>query len=428
MFWSWIRNLVASNSFVQQFTNHYYSHRSENVENAQGTPRMESTSNHSKNSSKDCPTAYSNISSNTNRSNQQQSSSNANNNSSNNANTNVSNNARTPSASPIPGNKRKQPDETTANKLKNKSAANHFDNGSGACLDNLRKLLNLNSEDEDQQPVDSFMLLGRSSSRPQSRPVESFNQTWQNWLADYRSMQQRGKQKLDQVKESLHQLKEYKREGSLEQPELSSRKMNATKAPPIISFESNENRIDQEASKLIKNKFMDKNLIDFGDSQWREQQQIREQVFEQIIGQAAGSQFSLSAVQNLIAQSDPIDKSAFNSTVFQQQFNSAALQNCKTNLSINSELMNQIKVSQAQSYHQQLNVCSGGTPVSSFRAQVKRSSYPSGLRTTALRIGPRLNRDKSRSRLVCLWLLRESAYLSYLPHALCSESCRRVCL
>ena len=436
MFWSWIRSLVANNSFVQQFTNHYYPHRSENVENAQGTPRMESSSNHSKNSPKDYSTANSNVSSSgTNRPGQplsgHQTSNNANINASGKANSRIIN-ANSPPV-PATGNKRKQAqDENTANKL-NKSTGNQFDSGSGACLDNLRKLLNLNNEDEDRQP-DTFMLLA-GRGRPTSKPAESF---YQDWLVQYRNMQQRGKQKLDQVKESLHQLKEYKREGSLEQPD--ARKTNSTrKAPLIIAFES-DSRGGQvsDGSKLIKNKFIDKSLIDFADPPWREQireqQQIREQVFEQIIGQSGSSQFSnqfnsqlanqfnsqfssqfnsqfaSSTVQNQIAESEPTDKPTFNPNAFVV----GTLPAGKANLSINSELMNQIKVSQAQSYHQQLNVCSGGTPVGSFRAQVKRSSYPSGLRTTALRIGPRLNRDKSRSRLVSLrrQLCCERTYLS----------------
>lgn len=323
--------------------------------------------------------------------------------------------------------------------------ANQFDSGSAACLDNLRKLLNLdNDEDENQQQPDDFLLLG-GRSRPPSGPTESFYQTW---LAEYRNMQARGKQKLDQVKESLNQLKEYKREASLEQPDASTsgckrvqhpaRKTAAASAAPIISL-SNDGRggpVDQssDGSKLIKNRFIDRNLIEFTDQKRsaREQQAIREQVFEQIIGQTS-SPFTSNTVQNLIAESNQSDKPvAFDPNAF--PFGPIGLQNAKTNLSINSELMNQIKVSQAQSYHQQLNVCSGGTPVCSFRAQVKRSSYPSGLRTTALRIGPRLNRDKSRSRLVpFLWCCkRESGGRAHLLSSRCSRnhcvtgSCTRI--
>ena len=405
MFWSWIRSLVTSNSFVQQFTNHYYPHRPENSENAQSTPRMGSSSNHSKDSSREQSTANTNVSGGRG----QPQTSNASSSGiarPNSRNASANSNPQTPTSAigSGTGNKRKQPDENNSQQLKSRPMANQFDNGSAACLDNLRKLLNLNNDetdDDQRQQPDGFLLLG---DRNRSGPTESFYQTW---LAEYRSMQARGKQKLDQVKESLNQFKEvHKRE----QPDTSgckrvqhpAKKAAAVPTAPIISL-SNDGPVDQsDGSKLIKNRFIDQNLIEFTDQprSVREQQAIREQVFEQIIGQIS-SPFTSNTVQNLIAESNQSDKpAAFDANVFPF----VGLPNTKTNLSINSELMNQIKVSQAQSYHQQLNVCSGGTPVCSFRAQVKRSSYPSGLRTTALRIGPRLNRDKSRSRLVpFLW-------------------------
>ena len=359
MFWSWIRSLLANNNLIQQFTNHYRT----DTENAQSTPKFYRNENTSSNTNAKRNSKQNNQTTNNNKINSKTSDSCLN-------------------LEERTGNRKlQQEDANTINKVKNKLVNNQFESGSGACLDNICKLLNLNNDSQ------NYLLL-KNKDRNQSRQTESFYQTW---LAEYRNMQLKGKQKLahkvDQVKESLNQLsKEAKREES----SLDSSCKNASKQNQFI-----ENRL------IRTNEYIDQNLIDLSDQQNLDQiiEQDSEEIREQNRNRKQQNNSDKQTNQNMITQINQIEnvKPIFNATDF--QFNSTK-QNCKINLSINSELVNQIKVSQAQSYHQQLNVSAttGGNITPVFRT-VKRSSYPSGLRI-GLRILPRLNRDKSRSRLV----------------------------
>lgn len=416
MFWNWIRSLISNNSFVQQFTNHYYQQRTDN-ETSQSTTqndRYEYLDNMKYNSKDDSKTINSKNNSRTNLRNECQidSATNLQNsqtkaqklNQSINSKMNTKSCAGNISIGRGNGNKKKQKvqeENQIIDSMKNKSMNNQLDNGtSGACLENLnvniRKLLNFNSD------LDDNLLLNNQKSKPN----ESFYQTW---LAEYRSMQLKGKQKLadkvDQVKESLNQMKENKKENSDSKEQNINQLRNLKKSTLNETNSRTDQVLDQSMDcKLIKNKLIDQNLIDLpvqsGQQQTTNEQQIKEQMFEQIIGRVNNEEFK---VENLIKNKndDKNQQSSFNlTTALQQLKNNTQLQNCKINLSINSELMNQMQVTQAQSYHQQLNVSGGITPIYTFRSQAKRSSYPSGLRSTPLRIGPRLNRDKSRSRLV----------------------------
>lgn len=378
MFWSWINN------FVQQFTNHYYhqSNTRPNSENAHQrlaspstttqiaenqTRNIEKNLNQPINSSisKKNIIATANMTTNT----------------IDNRPVNILNDKNISNHSKINKDNKNLP--TGYNKERkeelNKSANNQFDGGgkNGAYLDNLRKLLNLNIDEKTSQLLDR----NRNQNAKQN---ESF---YQNWLTEYRNMQLKGKQKLaskvDQMKESLNQLKENNRKDNQEQhqqfretaiKQLDTPRISLTDESCLQINEFNENQFLNEKVKLIKN---DSNC----------------------------DQIDFNQLNEFYSQ-NKID----NKLLFQANFlpnnnsNNNKTSNLK-NLPINSDLLQTIKVSQAQSYHQQLNISAFGsqgsmTPVSSFRAQVKRSSYPSGLRTTGLRIGPRLNRDKSRSRLV----------------------------
>lgn len=363
MFWSWIRNAISNNNFVQQFTNHYHNNRNnqENLQTTTITGNVHHTDNRNLNKNlkidleKNLNSEFKIVDKNSN--NNKNDYTNNNSTPNNNGNQNkIDNNIGY-------GNKRKQQSDLENNSSSKRLINNQFD---GAYLDNLRKLLNMNNDEQ------TNLLLDRNSNQKskQQQPNESF---YQNWLTEYRNMQLKGKQKLankvDQVKESLNQLKDNKK--IVETTNLLINDDNKLKKfnTPRISL-TNENSKDftefLDDNKLVKN-----NLIDF-DSQFNQFDQKHRN--------------SKSSDKKLLYQ-----KTDFND-------NSSTIKN----LPINSELLNTIKVSQAQSYHQQLNISATGniTPVCNFRAQVKRSSYPSGLRTTGLRIGPRLNRDKSRSRLV----------------------------
>lgn len=364
MFWSWIRQLISSNSFVQQFTNHYRTP----TDNENTQPTSESDSHSSTAASKHVKTNTSMNANNKLQKANQNISSRINNNNNKNSDSTVSLNLSTGN-----GNRNKQEDDAIK-KREHKSMNNQFDSESGAYLDNLRKLLNLNAEQ------DGHLLLGSRTNQARLSNEPNF---YQIWLAEYRNMQLKGKQKLaskvDQVKESLNQFRETSASARKEELDrLNKRQLNQFRTP-IISLpndsikEANNHTVD--SSKLISKNI---DLIDLNEPQ------------------------SLATRTSQFVNVRPI----FNPTDFQF---SQPNQDGKLSLCINSELMNQIKVSQAQSYHQQLNVSAGSvtpTVCGNFRAQVKRSSYPSGLRTTALRIGPRLNRDKSRSRFesFCLFV------------------------